>query len=189
MENYTVPAAMIKAAQIFQANGDIRYYLNGIFLDKENGRVCGTNGHVLIICEDEKFKEIPHSMIVKIQGSIPASADHADLTVLDDYGGYMSFRKPGGSPVVKGGARLRIFYDVIEGKYPDVDKVLPQGKTKKIDKIGVNASYMGDIAKACRALGVGIEQVCMEFRGDSKSINVILPSVDNVKVVLMPCRV
>ena len=57
METYTVPADMIKAAQIMQADGDIRYYLNGIYLDKENGRVCGTNGHYLIVCEDDKFKD------------------------------------------------------------------------------------------------------------------------------------
>ena len=127
-------------------------------------------------------------MIIKIQGTVPATAEHADITPIDDYTGFVSFRKPGGAPICKGGARLRIFYDVIEGKYPDIDKVLPSGKTKKVDSIGVNAGYMGVIAKACKALGQRIEQVRLSFRGEDKVIEVHILNRKDVKIALMPCR-
>ena len=74
MKELTVPAMLIKAAILSQATGDVCYYLNGIYIDKENGRVCGTNGHTLFIGNHESFSDFDESVILRISGTIPARA-------------------------------------------------------------------------------------------------------------------
>lgn len=189
MKSYKLPAKMLKAAQLFEAKNDIRYYLNGVHLDKEGSRICGTNGHMLIACKDGGVKDLPQSMIIKVQGAVPASAETAYLTPIDDQKGFLSFFKASGAPVNKLGAQHRLFYDVIEGKYPDVDKVLPGKKTESVSSIGINAEYMGEIAKAAKSLGIGVPQVRLSFEGEQKVIGVTLMGESDVQIALMPCRV
>jgi len=74
MKEFKVPAKLIKAAMLNQGQRDVRYYLNGIYIDKEKGRVCGTNGHTLFIGNHESFSDFDESVILRISGTIPARA-------------------------------------------------------------------------------------------------------------------
>lgn len=189
MKSFTVPAKLLKAASIFQSDGDLRYYLQGIYLDKDNKRVVGTNGHFMFIGQDDSFGDIPKSGIIRINGTIPASADKADIIVVSKSAGFMSFRKFDGSPSESKGYPVRLAFHVIDGKFPDVDKALPSSETKEIDSIGVNSEYFGRISKACRALGSNHGVVKQVFRGECNAIELRLVEHKNVTIVLMPCRV
>jgi DNA polymerase-3 subunit beta len=189
MEQFTIPAHHLKAAMIFQAKGDVRYYLNGVYLNKEKGRTEAANGYCLIAINSAEISDIPNSMIIQISGSIPASAFYADVTMIDEKCGVIEFRDGAKNPVPKSGTRKRAFFDVIEGKYPDIDKVLPSKKLKKIEKIAFNPEYMGWAAKASKALGAGYTIAVAKFMGDTESIELEIKGIDDeAKVVVMPCR-
>lgn len=189
MNKFTIPARHIKAAMIFQAKGDVRYYLNGIHLNKEEGRIESTNGHCLITLGSDEIKEIPKSMIIHVSGTVPASAFYADVTMINDICGVIEFRNGKGDRVPSHGTRKRLFFDVIEGRYPDIEKVLPSGNLVKTDKIGFNPEYMGWAGKAASALGSPYCVAVAGLRGPNNSIEIsIMGLYDEVKVFVMPCR-
>lgn len=189
MNKFTLPARHIKAAMIFQAKGDVRHYLNGIHLNKEQGRIESTNGHCLITLGSDEIKDIPNSMIIQVSGTVPASAFYADVTMIDDLCGVIEFRNGKGERVPSHGTRKRVFFDIIEGKYPDIEKVLPSGKLVKTDKIGFNPEYMGWAGKAATALGARYCIAVAGLRGPTKPIELSINGIDDdVKIVVMPCR-
>ena len=154
MKTYTVDAEPIKAAMLHSADKDVRYYLNGIYLDADNGRVIGTNGHTAVIVYDEKVRELSTSMIVKISGTVPAKATRAHIVTLDDRHGYLYYDQAK-SPVEQKGQLVRHFYDVIEGKYPEIETIKKRFKPEATPQIVVNGEYMGLAAKTVRALRAG----------------------------------
>lgn len=47
--NLTVSLSTLRAARTHAADGDVRYYLNGVYLDTSRGKVVATDGHRLIL--------------------------------------------------------------------------------------------------------------------------------------------
>lgn len=135
----TVDAWKLKAATIFQGKGDIRFYLNGICL-LADGRICGTDGHRLFVA-DCGFK-LPENRIICISGSIP-NRDVAEIRFYGKDTGVIKLFNRWRSPKEEYRA-----FSVIDGKYPDIDKVLQLDEPQATSAYGIDATYLASVAKA-----------------------------------------
>ena len=83
---------------------------------------------------------------------------------------------------------MRCFYDVIEGKFPDVDKILAGKEAKAVDHIGVNPEYMERLTKVSKCVGsIGCSMI---FRGEHEAIEFKLMNSDyDCKYIVMPLRI
>ena len=129
-----INSKQLRAAQICQAKDDVRYYLNGIHIYKN--KIEATNGHIAVqMTMDHRIK---CDLIVNIQGPIPKKAQDSIFVFGDDnfVKHYDSF-----------GSLIKIsVVDVIDGKFPDISKVLPT-KFESILTIGVETAYLGLFSK------------------------------------------
>jgi len=190
MKELRVPAMLIKAAMLIsQGQRDVRYYLNGIYINKEKGRVYGTNGHTLFIGNHESFSDFDESVILRISGTIPARAIDAHFVKIADGCGYIYFTGASKKPVEAGnGCKMRCFYDVIEGKFPDVDKILAGKEAKAVDRIGVAPEYMELLNKVSKC--VGARGCSMIFRGEHEAIEFkLMNSGYDCKYIVMPLMI
>ena len=117
MIELTIPAEFVRAAQACQANKDTRYYLNGIHLTVD-GLIHGTNGHILYQGKWTMLETgLESNLILNINGAIPATANT------------VTFYLPGPDEtegVCKTDNKKAYTFEVIDGKYPDVDRVIPK---------------------------------------------------------------
>ena len=182
-----VPAMLLKAAILSQASSDVRYYLNGIYIDKENGRVCGANGHTLFVGSSEMFSNFDESMIIRISGTIPARAVTANFVKIREGFGYIHFTGNKSAIETSNGAHARCFYDVIEGKFPDVDKLIKEKELVAVEQIGVNPEYLDMLNKISKCLGSKGSMI--RFRGNHESIDFKIMHTDyDCHYIVMPMR-
>lgn len=148
-----VTRAQLRAALIFAGDRDIRYYLNGVCLhvgECGDARLVATDGHRLAIvklCDQSsatpgeylitrdvlktikkagRLDKIP--LLLSIDGDTFQIVDQADRAIL-------------------GGARL------IDGKFPDFQRVIPDPSTMDGAPGTFNAAFLADIQKALIELG------------------------------------
>src|SRR3990167_11253257 len=121
-KGFTLPAKPLKAAQYFQAKRDVRFYLNGILVDKAGFIVAG-NGHVLIRIESADAAHLDESVIVDVIGNIPQKADLAEFVFAQDDSGIVKFASNFGRSVQSNGRDCMCSFRLIYGKYPDYQKV------------------------------------------------------------------
>lgn len=186
MKNKTIklPAAIVKAARLFQAKNDVRYYLVGIQLNS-TGCIVATNGHVLIKIDHEPLKDLEESLIVRIHGTkIPQKAQELEFVFLDDLRGVV--RMYNGHGLLMDDVRS---FELVEGKFPDHESVMPKGDLKFIGEIGINPHYMHIISEAQNQIGTKGAGVSMRFRGETSSIEIKFHSAKcNAIAVVMPMR-
>lgn len=160
-----IPSKMLRAAQVCQAKGDIRYYLNGIHI---KGRfVESTNGHVCVRMTMEKPAR--KQLIVSINGVIPKKAHESEFV----FGKRERLVKHRDSL----GQLLSIHVvEVIEGKYPDISLVMPDVKKKlATEQIGLNTDYINMFGKMFGDR-YSFNLAKFEFFGDSNSVKITSPS-------------
>lgn len=183
-QSIKLPAAIVKAARLFQAKADVRYYLVGIHLNKL-GCVVATNGHVLIKIDHEPLKDLEESLIVRIHGTkIPQKARELEFVFLDDLRGVV--RMYNGRGALMDDVRS---FELVEGKFPDYKNVMPKGGLEFIGEIGINPHYMDIIAQAQHEIGIKHAGVSLKFRGQHNDIEVNFKSEEyEALAVVMPMR-
>ncbi len=184
-----LPARLLKAAMNYQAKGDVRYYLNGILVSS-SGFISATNGHQLFHAQCEEAKELEEDMIFAILGKIPAKAVTANIVFSGEDEGYIWFQDGIERPLKKQDVKQCLFFSVIYGKFPDVDRVLPKGELVPTDQFGINPTYMATIATALRDLGARSEFIKVKLRGNKSSVEISLVTPEHkASVVIMPVRI
>ena len=111
------------------AQQDIRYYLNGLLLvtDGDTIRVVATDGHRLAYCQAilegaELARQeviIPRKTVLELQRLLADSDDPVEITVA-----------PNQVRFAFGGVEM--ISKLVEGKFPDYQRVIPQGYTKRL---------------------------------------------------------
>lgn len=160
-----IPSKMLRAAQVCQAKGDVRYYLNGIHI---KGRfVESTNGHVCV--RMTMGKTIKKERIVNINGAVPKKAHESEFV----FGKSESLVKHRDSL----GQLLSIHVvEVIDGKYPDISRVIPDIKKKlATEQIGLNTDYINMFGKMFGDRH-SFNLAKFEFFGESNSVKITSPS-------------
>lgn len=140
MIDITVPTAQLAAALHCAAKNDVRYYLNGVFLDAKSGCVVTTNGHVLYVSAPKQAVGITEDVILPrdfVEGVVK-DAKKAEIVTITFDGRALST------------ATRRAI--AVDGRFPDWRCVYPEqlsGEPAQFDK---ERLMLG--AKANKALGV-----------------------------------
>jgi DNA polymerase III sliding clamp (beta) subunit (PCNA family) len=175
MNNLTIKASLIRAAQACQGNKDVRYYLNGILL-AANGDVVGTNGHVLfkgsIIGAGQQIIET--DTIIHIDGKVPVSADTVTFDFTDDTRG-----------VCTTDTGKAFTFTVIDGKYPDYQRVMP-----KEDRAVFSNGFTCQSKYIALALSVFGKESKIDIIHASENEQVVISclKMPDCLFVVMPCR-
>ncbi len=145
MKEFTIKANVVRAAQAFQSKKDCRSYLNGVFIGK-NKTIVGADGAAVFI--STHYADIDDDYIIQISGVIPQSAETLEFILIDDTGDALIHcfdRK---------GKKIKVIYGcLLEGKYPDVTRLIPDfSEAAMSDLSGVNdlcfqAKYMAKCEK------------------------------------------
>lgn len=178
MKNFNIDARQVKAAMFVQAKNDIRYYLNGLLIG--DGKIVATDGHRLIVVDSPTSTF--DSAIFTIKGKIPARAISCEFVFIgDDYGIITSkdARDNDIDAIVK--------FVIVEGKYPDYKRVMPEGKGDDISEIGFNIGYLADAHKASVALGNSYNNGKFTFHGTKACIEIKTPE-NKATYVIMAAR-
>src|SRR5512137_2006836 len=121
--------SLLRRAEFAMAQQDIRYYLNGMLLvaDKGTLQAVATDGHrlswaSLAVEGDYQRQEVilPRKTVLEL-GKLLAEVD--DLVTIDILATQIRFRF----------ANVELVSKVVDGKFPDYNRVIPTGHTKIID--------------------------------------------------------
>jgi len=176
-----IKSKLLRAAQHCQGKEDIRYYLNGIHIYKNI--VESTNGHVAV--QMTMDKKIRGNFILNIKGVVPAKAQWTkfifdkDETIAKHYDCYESLISVS-------------CVEVIDGKYPDIDRVIPQ-KFGPIEAIGLNTEYVGLFGKMFGKNYMSAAKFQFSDKNSAALITAASPIVrsefGNPKFIVMPARI
>lgn len=120
---------------------NVRYFLNGLFVDFDKNEVAATDGHILVVVKDVKGLEGSGSVIIprdtvelvaKTKTKNPIQITNSKVSV-DDF----SFE-----------------FNPVEGKYPDYSTVISPDENKKPGKFGF---YQSKHIKVLEELGEAFE--------------------------------
>ncbi|WP_027469194.1 hypothetical protein [Deefgea rivuli] len=131
---HTADARLLHAALAFAAKQDPRYYLNGIHLRATvNGDGCiieASNGHMAVVLHDKSGSANDTSIIVR-RDIIKALPQNGTVTFYDDDS--LSFE-----PSQRGKLKMSFSEITLEGKFPDLQRVLPRPENLKAGMPGTD---------------------------------------------------
>jgi DNA polymerase III sliding clamp (beta) subunit (PCNA family) len=191
----TVSLSTLRAARTHSANGDIRYYLNGVYLDTKTGKVIATDGHRMLCATARGVKRdaapvvVPNELIdaaLKQFGGEYArgkALGACDVSITID-GRAVTIATPTG----------HVSGLTIDGQFPDWRRVVPQGEPAVLDSAPavLNSDYVTD---ACAAFAIarniskaksGIHAVRVLQRGNNSAI--VCDTDPDMVVIIMPLR-
>jgi DNA polymerase-3 subunit beta len=144
--DFSLPAATLKyllsMVHFAMASQDIRYYLNGMLLVVEGHtvRAVATDGHRLALCEVGKAPDhspgspkieaiIPRKTILELSRLLPETEDPVRVQMAPNQVKFSFGPSPGSSPGSGQGA-IELISKLVEGKFPDYQKVMPVNNPK-----------------------------------------------------------
>jgi DNA polymerase-3 subunit beta len=184
----TISTDIFAAVSLFRGIEDIRYYLNGMYLETgANGaRLVGCDGHQLAVAKlDGEYPEasiiLPNSLVAAVK----AKSKGPQVVTLDFNQGIQKYRKNGEflpRDITLIFAEITTTAKELDGKFPDYRRVVPNevdGTTAQFDPRLINR-----IEKACSTLGYK-SFTGIAYNGDRSALSVI---DENFVVVTMPLR-
>src|SRR6185369_520564 len=120
---------LLKSAEFAMAQQDIRYYLNGMLLVIDNGslQAVATDGHRLswasiAVAGDYQRQEVilPRKTVLELGKLLVDSDDPVSLDILTNQ---VRFRF----------ANIELVSKVVDGKFPDFNRVIPVGHSKQVE--------------------------------------------------------
>jgi hypothetical protein len=194
MYTLTVSLATLRAARTHTAEKDVRYYLQGVYLDTAAGKVVATDGHRLFVANARGVKSNYPAVIVPNETIDAAlkqftgeyargkSLGAVDVTVTVDES-HLAIGTPTGSVTGK----------ALDGRFPEWRRVVP-----KAEDVGehvpavLNTQYLAD---ACEALSIarnvskkaaGQHAIRIHMRGEFPTI--VTDNTIGVLALVMPMR-
>lgn len=185
--NIMINTNIFAAASLFRGIDDIRYYLNGLYLETgiNGARLVGCDGHQLAVAKIEG--EFPESSII-IPGSLVAAvkskAKSPQFVTLEFLEGNQQFKDGVFVPrdITLTFGEITTTAKELDGKFPDYRRVVPSevdGTVAQFDPRLVNR-----IDKACSILGYKFF-VGIAHNGNSSGLSVI---DEGFVVVTMPFK-
>jgi hypothetical protein len=132
-----IDTCKLRAANEFRARGDVRYYLNGIRINKNY--IEATNGHTAIRMKSGIRTRL--DVIVDFKGKIPAAAIKTKLEF--SKGKNTAYHYDGFEQCIA----VQLF-DIQDGKFPDFNRVIPESYELADKHPSLQAKYMAQIDKA-----------------------------------------
>jgi DNA polymerase III subunit beta len=144
----------LRAALLFAAKNDIRYFLNGICLT--NDAIVATDGHRLIKidnCFEDVSGDMPNNMRCIVPRDLVEQA--LKLTKLKTLPIVFKVSTQDGKTTVSASvASSSVSSAIVDGSYPDFSRVIPENKSDAIGAgCNLNPDYLVDTVKALNYLG------------------------------------
>ncbi|HDR2728410.1 TPA: hypothetical protein QCJ53_004333 [Enterobacter roggenkampii] len=174
----TVSKNALLSAMIFQAKGDVRYYLNGVCFSPDK-KLYSTDGHRAFIGE-HTTEGLTEQIIVAISGPKVTKFESASI---DTDSGIVSYLDENGERTSAGVCK------VVDGRFPDVERLRSSYENKPVEEIGFNASYLADIEKAAKLYNPHFCGIKIKPGGSDKAAIVELNSAfGSGQIIIMPMR-
>lgn len=174
----TISKTSLLSAMIFQAQKDVRYYLNGICF-APGKKLYSTDGHRAFIGE-HSTEDLEENMIIAIKGAKFTRFEKAEI---DTESGLVVYLDEHGTRV---GAGL---CEVVDGRFPDIQRIISNFESKPTDEIGFNAGYLADLEKAAKLFNPKFCGIKIKPNGNTEASIVEFNSAfDKGTVVIMPMR-
>jgi hypothetical protein len=135
--DYTIPVSTLKASLFTMAKKDVRFYLNGAFLDFRKGRIVSTDGHCLF-CGQIPYADhdpviIPREVIEQTVKSVGKRGLSwaADMSIES---GAVKITVPG----------AMFCANLVDGKFPEYERIVsvnPSGESAQFDPNILLACY------------------------------------------------
>ena len=177
----TIPLSHLAAALEFSADKDVRYYLNGVYVDTRAGNLVATNGHAAYIGR-------PGSVTLDGEGDgfIISNAHAAEIVKAGKAAKVKAVELTvAGDLITVAGLRVAPFL-ALEGKFPDWRRIYPS------ELSGVAASFNPEYlmrgVKAGKALGVKNPDYHFNFIQNGTNGAVMILAGGAAHVVIMPFR-
>lgn len=173
--NIKIPARFIAALKYFAATQDIRYYLNGIYIEAagDDTILVATDGHRI--------------GYARVAATLPAGTQ---MIVPNDI--LRAVKAKGDVAIALDGNALTLTYDgatysgkAIDGKYPEWRRTLP----KELSGVAgqYNAGYLGDLGKVAAILVRAGKQPTIAQNGEGPAF-ISFDGEQNFYATLMPMR-
>ena len=172
-----IPARAFAAALKCAAKNDVRYYLNGVYLDFPKGRIVATNGHIMFVGQIETAT-LPPVIVPRelVEGALRSLTKRAretfDIAISID-----------GDAITLTTAGNSFSGNRIDGRFPEYERVVP------LKVSGELAQFDADLVATCAdALRMYTQEPSpaweIQHNGDSAS----LMTGRGCLCVVMPCR-
>lgn len=150
---FILPTQAVLNAMKCTATADVRYYLDGIHVTKDS--VEATNGHFLYQAKLKDCKipeaieelgydfEMPDSMIIRMKQKIakPVKRSGCQFILFEVNGGEVI-----ATPLSQHGQKMACYLgEIVDGKFPDCDRVIPSGEKEDFECVGFNSAYLKKI--------------------------------------------
>lgn len=119
--NFEIPKlAWLKAVMLAAAKKDVRYHLNGVMI--RNGEIAATNGHMVLMVKSESIKS---------DGEYIIDNDTLKMLLTAHKGikGYTHIAVADGVAIT---GKSKISITPVDGKFPDVNRLIPQEPSGEI---------------------------------------------------------
>ena len=190
MFDYKIQPEYIKAALVCASTEETRYYLKGVCFQKRGNimRMISTDGHRLFVAVqqlDPEFMEgpdfdtiLPLADLKKSLTGVTSKIEHI----------FCSFIVNDAADRVTSATVNNVSMTPVDGTYPDVTRLLPNDRAaENKEPVQFNATYVGDMAKIAKALGLRGNNVHVQHCGGSPAI-ISFGGRDDVMALLMPIR-
>lgn len=147
---FILPTQAVLNAMKCTATNDPRYYLEGIHVTKSS--VEATNGHYLYQAKLKELKipdaikdlgydfEMPDSIIIRMKQKIakPVKKSGCEFMLFEINGCDVVV-----TPLNQFGQKMACYLgEIIEGRFPDCDRVIPTGEKEDFECVGFNSAYL-----------------------------------------------
>jgi hypothetical protein len=195
MKDLNIKARLFAAVAVFKAQCDIRYYLNGVYVEPapEGGAVIvDTNGHAMCVWRDPSATGIERPIIIATDSKLLQACQGSDLkrlvvrderlaVVLDDKEVFIQ-------PIQK--RKVAVPSWEIEGNFPDWVRVMPNAPAHGV-KGFFNLTYLSAVD---RAMKIGNTAAAKMFapqmhQDDANGPILVTSAIDlDFAAVIMPVR-
>lgn len=171
----TIMRDQLVAALCTSAKADVRYYLNGIYLEATNTetRLTSTDGRVMALLRADAKGDN------EVEGTVRMIVPFSAIEKIKKHKVYptIEINDDGGSWGVVD-INTRTSFTPIDGRFPDVRRVLPSKPSEELAQI--NPELIAMFAKAAVALGKKPDVVHVIHNGDGAALVTFEGSTDYV---------
>lgn len=182
---FSIKQSQLKAMLNLAAKQDIRYYLNGVFVEfnQQTTRLVATCGHKMgLLNHPSEDNQGAGSLIIprEVIENLPKTGKFDPELTITKFDGNAT----GWTIVIPGGTQ--IVFQQIEGNFPDYRRVC-NFKTSG-EAASFNYEYMVQFLKVQHALGGSKTNTVNLYQNGTSGALVTLAGVDNFAGVIMPIR-
>lgn len=186
-------ARLVAAIAQFKASNDIRYYLNGVYVEPHTtgALIIATNGHAMGAWLDETG-EIERPAILRIGAKLQAACQGAEtkrLTIIDNRLAVIGATVPDGQKTPELYIQPSTGDWELQGRFPDWTRVIRAEDGPPCLHSALNPVYIADMTKALQ-IGAGSKHMSVTTRQRAAHESVVFtsPYAPNFVGVIMPLR-